>query len=131
MAAIAVLAPAAAGAALKRSLPRPSRLVRCRNADALQQLLVTRLVDAVVVSPIGAGLALLRELRTSLPSVPVGGWAPFRPEDAAVLVEGVDDAVAADLLGRVTLAAARREALADGPRALRLSEPLQQRVWDL
>src|SRR5512134_2426723 len=124
MAAIAVLAPAAAGAALKRSLPRPSRLVRCRNADALQQLLVTRLVDAVVVSPIGAGLALLRELRTSLPSVPVVAWAPFRPEDAptlaacsaagtaAVLVEGVDDAVAADLLGRVTLAEARREALA-------------------
>jgi AraC-like DNA-binding protein len=143
MAAIAVLAPVAAGAALKRSLPRPARLVRCRNADALQRLVVSRLVDAVVLSPLGAGLALLRDLRATLPTVPVVAWAPFRPEDAetldacreagvaAMLVEGVDDAVAADLLGRVTLAAVRRDALADGPRALRLSEPLQRRVWDL
>lgn len=143
MAAIAVLAPAAAGGALRRTLPRPARLVRCRNADTLQRLLVTRLVDAVVLSPIGPGLALLRELRRSLPGLPMVAWAAFRPEDATtleacrdagvaqVVVDGVDDAVAADLLGRVTLAAVRSDALADGPRALRLSEPLQQRVWQL
>ena len=142
MAAIAVLAPAA-GAALRRSLPRPARIVRCRNPEALERLLVSRLVDAVVLSPLGTGLALLRELRATLPGVPMVAWAPFRPEDAEtldacrasgvaqVLVDGVDDAVAADLLGRVTLAAVRHEALADGPRALRLAEPLQRRVWDL
>jgi AraC-like DNA-binding protein len=39
--------------------------------------------------------------------------------------------VAGELVGRVTLTAVRQAALADGPRALRLEEPLQRRVWDL
>lgn len=143
MSVIAVLAPPAAGVALRRSLQRPARLARCRNPEALDRLLAGRLVDAVVLSPAGSGLAVLQRLRAALPALPIVAWAPFRPEDAETLhacrvagialtlVEGVDDAVAADLLHRVTLGAARRRALADGPRALRLSEPLQQRVWDL
>jgi AraC-like DNA-binding protein len=70
-------------------------------------------------------------------------WAPFRAEDADTLracraagaaanvVEGVDDAVVGEIVSRATLAAVRRLGLADGPRVLRLTEPLQRRVWDL
>ncbi len=106
-------------------------------------MLMGRLVDAVVISPVGPGLQLLQRVRATLPALPVVAWAPFRPEDAdtldacraagtaLILVEGVDDPVAGDLLGRVTLGALRRVALADGPRALRLSEPLQRKVWEV
>lgn len=143
MAAIVVLAPAPAGAVLKRSFTRPARLVRCRGADALRKLVTSRLVDAVVVSPLGAGLSLVQELHAELPGIPVVAWAPFRADDAetlsacqaagavAIVVQGVDDAVAGEIVGRATLAAERRRALADGPRVLRLTEPLQRRVWDL
>jgi AraC-like DNA-binding protein len=48
---------------------------------------------------------------------------------AAVIVEGVDDAVAGDLVRRHALSAARVRALADAPRLLRLREPLQTGVW--
>ena len=144
MAAIAALVPSPAAVALRRSLPRPgSALVRVRSAEALWRLGQRRLLDAVVVSPLGGGLALVRELRARWPVVPVVTYAPFRPDDgetiaacrvlgvAALLVEGIDDAVAGDLVGRVTLGARRREALRDAPRVLRLTEPLQRQAWEL
>jgi transcriptional regulator GlxA family with amidase domain len=43
----------------------------------------------------------------------------------------VDDAVAGDVVVRNSLTSARRRALAEGPRMLRLLEPLQRRAWDL
>ncbi len=143
MSAIVVLAPAPAGAVLRRALARRARLVRCRGAEALRRLCTTRLVDAVVVSPLGNGLSIVQELRKEMPGIPVVAWAPFRAEDAetlsacraagavVIVVQGVDDAVAGDLVGRSTLAAERGRALSDAPRVLRLTEPLQRRVWEL
>ena len=144
MSVIAVLAPGPASAVLRRSMPRAGvRLVRCRGADALWRLASTRLLDAVILSPLGAGFAVLRDVREQLPALPVVAWAPFRADDgealaacreggvAALVVEGVDDAVAGELVSRATLAAERRRLLADGPRVLRLTEPLQRRAWDL
>lgn len=144
MAAIAVLLSSAAGTALRRSLPRPgSAMVRCRTAESLWRLGERRLLDAVVLSPLGGGLALVRDLHQRWPGVPVVAMAPFRPDDgelivacratgvADLVVEGVDDAVAGELVARVTLTAARRRAMADAPRLLRLTEPLQQQAWDL
>ena len=142
MPAIAVLAPAPAGAVLRRTLARRARLIRCRGADALRKLCTTRLVDAIVLSPLGNGLPIVQELQKEMPGIPVVVWAPFRAEDAetlsacreagaAIVVQGVDDAVAGDIVGRSTLAAERGRALADAPRVLRLTEPLQRRVWEL
>ena len=66
----------------------------------------------------------------------------FRPDDgpllaacraagvAGVLVEGVDNAVAGEWVAARTAQAGRRAALADGPRVLRLSDPLQRAAWD-
>jgi AraC-like DNA-binding protein len=46
-----------------------------------------------------------------------------------VLVDGVDNAVAGDLVVRHSAGTDRRRALADAPRLLRLAEPLQRDVW--
>ena len=144
MAAVATLLESRpAIAALRRSLPRggPS-VVTCRTPAALRGLLDRRLVDAVVVTPSPSLVPELASLRAELPFLPVVGYGAFRPDDGAVIlacrqaelaglaVEGVDDAVVGDLVARCSLTAARRLAMADAPRVLRLSEPLQQKAWE-
>ncbi len=145
MAAIAALVESrAALLALRRTLPRGGPgVVSCRGPAGLRRVLESRLVDAVVLSPGGAILTELAELRARLPGVPVVAYAPFRPDDgelllacrrhavASVAVEGVDDAVVGDMVVRVSLTAERRRALAEAPRMLRLTESLQRAAWDL
>jgi AraC-like DNA-binding protein len=139
----ALLETPGALAALRRSLPRSSAvLVSCRTAAALGRLLDTRLVDAVILSPRRAGIPAIARLLGQFPGLPRVLLAPFRPDDgelllacqrggvAAVAVEGVDDAMLGDLVLRVSLSAARRRALAEAPRVLRLSEQLQQKAWN-
>jgi AraC-like DNA-binding protein len=144
MAAIAALLESrAALGALRRTLPRGGpRLVSCRGPAGLRRMLETRLVDAVVLAPSATLLPELVELRGRLPGVPVLAYAPFRPDDGELLlacrkhavriaVEGVDDAVVGDMVSRASLTAERRRALADAPRILRLTEPLQRAAWSL
>ena len=88
-------------------------------------------------------LSDLSDLRARLPAVPVVAYAPFRPDDgelllacrkhsvASVAVEGVDDPIVGDLVLRASITAERRRALAEAPRMLRLTEPLQQAAWNL
>ena len=129
--------------ALRRTLPRggPS-VVTCRSPAAIRRLVERRLVDAVVVAPQPALLPELVELRSQLPWVPLVAYAPFRPDDGALLmacretfswvaVEGVDDPVVGELVARSSISAERRRALADAPRVLRLTEPLQRSAWNL
>lgn len=130
--------------ALRRSLPKGGpTVVPCRTPAALHRLLDTRLVDAIVLAPAPALLGELADLRARVPGIPVVAYAPFRPDDgellvacqrhavASVAVEGVDDPVIGDLVARHSLAAERRRALADAPRMLRLTEPLQRAAWDV
>jgi AraC-like DNA-binding protein len=140
---IAAMLDARAVMALRRTLPKggPS-VVTCKTAAALHRLLEKRLVDAVVLNP-GAGLLPeLVQLRARLPLVPLVAYAPFRPDDGALLlacrqavssvaVEGVDDPILGDLVARSSVTAERRRALADAPRMLRLTEPLQRAAWDV
>ncbi len=112
-------------------------------SSALWRLASTRLLDAVIISPLGAGFGVLRDLREQWPALPVVAWAAFRADDgevlaacreggvASLIVEGVDDAVAGYLVSRATLAAERERLLDDGPRVLRLTEPLQLRAWEV
>jgi len=145
MAAVAaMLESRAALLALRRSMPRDQAgVVRCRGPAALHRLLETRLVDAVVLAPTAALLPELVELRDRLPGVPIVAYAPFRPDDgelllacrrhevASVAVEGVDDPVVGEMVARSSITAARRCALAEAPRMLRLTEPLQRAAWEL
>lgn len=139
----AMLESRPAMAALRRTLPKSSaRVVACRTPAALDRALAQRLVDAIVLAP-GATVALvIASLRSRVPEVPIIGYASFRPDDgellaacrrqqiAAVAVEGVDDAVVGEIVARWSLTSARRRAMADAPRALRLTEPLQRLAWD-
>ncbi len=144
MAAIATLLESrTALAALRRTLPKGGpRLVSCRSAAGLRRLLESRLVDAVVLGPNATLLVDLAELRKRLPGVPVVAFAAFRPDDGELLlacrkhavpvaVEGVDDAVVGEMVVRASLTAERRRELADAPRMLRLTEPLQRSAWSV
>jgi AraC-like DNA-binding protein len=140
----ALVESGAALLALRRSVGRsgPS-VVRCRSVDAVQRLLERRLVDAVVVAPHPATLVELEHLRARHPALPTIAFAPFRPDDGelliacrrqgitTILVEGVDDAVVGPIVLRHSVTALRRRALADAPRLLRLTEPLQRRAWEV
>jgi AraC-like DNA-binding protein len=139
----ALLESRAAVTALRRTIPKggPS-VVICRSAAALHRLLETRLVDAVVLAPLPGLLPELAQLRSRLPYVPLVAYAPFRPDDgelllacreavAAVAVEGVDDPIVGDLVIRASITAQRRRALAEAPRVLRLTEPLQRSAWNV
>jgi len=130
--------------ALRRTIPKGGpKVVSCRTPAALHRLLQTRLVDTVVLAPRDGLLAELADLRLRLPSLPVIAYAPFRPDDAdllvacrrhdiaGVIVEGVDDPVVGDLVLRSSITAERRRALIDAPRMLRLTEPLQQAAWNV
>ncbi|MEP6573705.1 MAG: AraC family transcriptional regulator [Gemmatimonadota bacterium] len=129
---------------VRKSMPRggPS-VVLCRSAPALFRVLESRLVDAIVFSPQDPHFAIVRQLRATFPDIPTFALAAFRPDEgelllachreqvAGVLVEGVDDAVAGDLVQRASATADRRRQLHDAPRALRLLEPLQRDTWNL
>jgi AraC-like DNA-binding protein len=144
VAAIATLLESrAAVAALRRTLPPDGAgLVVCRSLAGLRRVLENRLVDAVVLAPTVALLSDLAELRNRLPGVPVVAYAAFRPDDGelllacrrhavAIAVEGVDDPVVGDMVARSSVTAERRRALAEAPRMLRLTEPLQRAAWTL
>ncbi len=142
-----VVAALAAGAgatqALRRSLPprSPWSVTACRTVEQLEALFQGRLVEAVLFSPATTPLADLARLREGFPQVPWVASAAFRPDDAPllrelgsvgvrlVLVDGVDNAVAGELVVRHSAAAERERARGDAARVLRLTERLQQDVW--
>jgi AraC-like DNA-binding protein len=112
----------------------------CRGPEQVRRLMVQRLVDAVVLD-VKSAPADVFDLPTRFPRIPFYALSAFRPEDGAllercrlagfagVLVEGVDNAVAGEWVAARSADAGRREALADAPRLLRLSEPLQRGAW--
>jgi AraC-like DNA-binding protein len=128
--------------ALVRGYPRRLGAVRCcRTPQGVERLLAARLVDAVVVD-VKAAPEVWLTLPARFPRIPAFALSAFRPEDGAlvaecqragfagVLVEPVDHAVAGEWVARRTAQAARRRALGDAPRLLRLTDPLQLRVWE-
>lgn len=126
--------------AVKSGYPRMAASVRlCRSLQALERMLYQRLVDAVVVDVKSVPAAL--DLSRKFPRIPMYGFSAFRPDDGVlleacrkqgwtVLVEGVDNAVAGEWVAARAAQRARRGALAEAPRLLRLSDPLQLAVWD-
>ena len=127
--------------AVKQGYPRDAGSVRlCRDLGAVERLLYQRLVDAVVLdvkaNPAGLGLP------GRFPRIPMFVLSAFRPDDgpllaacatagfAGILVEGVDNAIAGEWIAARTAQTARREALGDAPRLLRLTDRLQLAAWE-
>lgn len=138
----ALLDTRAARLELRRSLPRRVRLLTCRSERDLSGLLSDRLVEASVLGTWMARRIDIPALRARFPTIPVAIFGMVRGEDAAavleweangigpILIEGVDDAVAGELVMRSGASSRRRASRADLPRALRLTEPLQRRAWE-
>lgn len=128
--------------ALRTGYPRAAgRVALCRTLEALERMLLQRLVDAVVLDAKSAPPGALT-LPARFPRIPVYALSPFRPDDgdliartraagvAGLLVEGVDNAVLAEWVAQRTAQRARRRALAEAPRLLRLTDRLQLAAWE-
>jgi AraC-like DNA-binding protein len=129
-------------AALRRSLPPgATTILRVINGEALLRLVQRRFLEAIVVSPTRVDVAVLRELLAEHPAPPVVLYAAFRPEHAlalvqwrrfgvaAMCVEGVEDAIAGEIVWQQTRRMGRLAALAATARVLRCETPLQRTVW--
>jgi AraC-like DNA-binding protein len=138
-----LLRSSAARRAVRRALPPSRARVRSfRSPSAVERVCATTLADAVIVDPrIPGAVDVLGRLRATYPGVPRFAYAPFRPDEAELLaacvrgaaahplVEGVEDAVLAELILPRTASAVRLAMLAGAPRLLRLMDPLQEEAW--
>lgn len=131
---------------LRGAFPRrKGRLVFARSVDEVIDALRKSLVDAVIVDIAGAQEETWKvtSLAGDHPTTAFFGITPMRVGDvsavvdcihrdfAGVLVEGVDDAVARDLVVRASFSTRFARALADPPASLSLGSPLKRQVWSM
>lgn len=139
---VALLDRPGATHSLRRGLARgPVSLVTVRSAAGLLATVRQRWTDAVVLGTQQAVKFPLAEFREAFPAIPLLAYGTLRADDGAaltawhrlglagVVVSGVDDAAAGDLVARRTGSAERQRALADAAGALRLTEPIQLAAW--
>lgn len=124
---------------------RRTRVLVARSAAEFGAAFKETLVDAAVVDVGSAQDDTWRaaSLARDFPSVPFFGLAPLRAGEgpalaqcaaydfADVLVDGVDDTVARELLGRSTFSARFARALSEPPASLALTSVLQRDTWTL
>jgi AraC-like DNA-binding protein len=129
---------------MKSAFPRRrSRVVMTRTLDDFEAAFRDNLVDAAVVDVGGAQEDTWRVASRAreYPSVPFFGFAALRAaegpalaqcatyEFADVLIDGVDDAAARDIVAHLSFSARFARALDDPPATLGLDAPLQQAAW--
>lgn len=127
--------------AVRRGLARRARVVGCRGLDRVESLLAREVVDAVVVD-IRARLAETTfRFVGRFPRIPLFAVSSFRPADGHLLVacrragvrvleSGVDGAVTGEVVAARTASRRRQAELRDAPVLLRLTEPIQLRIWE-
>ena len=144
MAAVAIVHRArAARMVLRRGMARRgTRVVTCGSLESVIRLLQREVVDAVVADPRSAPLEAIVRLINLYPHIPVFASSSFHPDDGSILIQcrraGVRGFVLDDVDGAgggewiAARSAGRRwkTALRDAPALLRLTEPLQLRVWE-
>jgi AraC-like DNA-binding protein len=144
-AAIVVYAQRERARALVRSVfpRRRTRVVLTRTFDDFESAFKDNLVDAAIVDVGGAQEDTWRVASRAreYPSVPFFGLASLRAaegpalaqcasyEFADVLVDGVDDGVAREIVAQASFSVRFARALDNPPRALGLDAPLQQAAW--
>jgi AraC-like DNA-binding protein len=132
---------------------RKHHVILTRSSAAFEQSFRQALIDAAVID-VGTGSTSastggaageetwrVARLASEFPSVPFFGLLSLRASDASaltqcascefsdVLVEGVDDSVAREIVNRESFSARFARALHDPPAALSLSSPLQLATW--
>lgn len=133
-----------AKALVRSAFPRRrARVVLTRTLDDFEAAFRSNLVDAAVVDIGGAQEDTWRVAARAreYPSIPFFGLAALRAAEGPalaqcasyeftdVLVDGVDDAVARDIVGQASFSSRFARALDDPPHALALDSPLQQAAW--
>lgn len=129
--------------AIRKGLPRRGwRMEVCRSLARIEAVIQRRLVDAVVVDVRNVAADGTLEMVERYPRIPMYALSAFRPDDAAllrrcrsggmagILVEGVDEGAAGEIIAASSASARRRAELADAPRVLRLTEPIQLKAWE-
>jgi AraC-like DNA-binding protein len=132
-----------ARAMVRSAFPRRrAHVVSARSAAEVEEQLVKELIDAVIIDA-GAGedaqrLVAKAEEYSSIPFVLV---TPLLPADAPllakaaeagvceILIEGIDDSAARDLVVRRAFSTRFERALTTPPAILHLDTPLQRAVW--
>lgn len=129
---------------IKSAFPRRrTRIVLTRTYEDFDAAFRTHLVDAAIVDVGGAQEETWRVASRAreYPSAPFFGVAPLRAaegpalaqcasyEFADVLVDGVDDGAARDIVGRLSYSTRFTRALDEPPRALKLDTPIQRSAW--
>ena len=118
-----------------------AKVIACRDWARLRTLARESMLDAVIVE-------VRREHRRPLlawikeyPFVPVFGFGVLRPDDGPIIrdywhagavdivASNVEQSVAGEIVASRTMINVIRQELADAPRLLRLSEPVQLKVW--
>lgn len=125
---------------------RRGRVLVARTAASFESAFKDTLVDAAIVdiaAPISADDDAWRAARLAreFPTVPFFGVLALRASDgpalaqcasydfADMLIEGVDDAAARELVSRESFTVRFADALREPPEALALASPLQQQAW--
>lgn len=122
---------------------RRTRVLLARTPSDFDAVFKSTLIDAAVVDVGSAHEDTWRaaSLAREYPSVPFFGLSALRAaegpalaqcatyEFADVLVEGVDDAAARELVAHLGFSARFARALSEPPRLLALATPLQQAAW--
>jgi AraC-like DNA-binding protein len=114
----------------------------CRSLEHLHTVLQRELVDGVVIDVRQFGTETATSLVSSHPRIPLFAMSVFRPDDGqlidncietgfrGILVQGVDDPAAGELIASRAASQVRLDDLGDVTRVLRLTEPLQLQVWE-
>ncbi len=117
------------------------QIASCKTFDRIGKLLDECLVDAILVGLRDARVEDVIALRLNFPSIPLFAFCAARADDGHavlacqkagvyILVTGVDEPIAGELVSTGSAAAIRRAELSEAPRLLRLTEPIQVRAWD-
>lgn len=129
---------------IKAAFPRrKARVLAARSFEDFDTAFKTNLVDAALVDLGGAQDETWRvaALAREYPSIPFFGLVALRAAEGPalaqcaaceftdVLVDGVDDGVARELVQRASFSSRFARALHDPPTALMLDAPLQQSAW--
>ena len=132
-----------ARALVRSAFPRRrAHLITAKSAVDISDLLVQQLIDAVLIDAgVGEDAAKALSMAADFPTVPFFLVTPLLPQDspaiargveggiAELLVEGLDDSAARDLVLRRSFSARFERALVVPPIALALDTPLQIAVW--
>ncbi|MEP6766655.1 MAG: helix-turn-helix domain-containing protein [Gemmatimonadaceae bacterium] len=132
-----------ARALVRSAFPRRrAHLIAVKSATEVGELIVQQLIDGVIVdSGVGDDANKALAMAADFPTVPFFLVTPLLPQDsptvargveggiAELLVEGLDDSAARDLVLRRSFSWRFERALFEPPPALALDTPLQIAVW--